>query len=200
MDQNSSTLLATRILALLQENGGSSAYALSRELSPCTREEVNRSLYCDLLKRGKVAKDTSKPPRWTPLPPQNTRAQRRLVVVDLGNTHDCLRELLPYAATGSIEVRAYADLAYNGFGVSPPLTDAPGVCVKQATTADKNAADVDMIWDLAGMLSQGDDGPCYFVVVATKDQGFRRLKALVDSRGHRLEFVTGWGELRHYVE
>ena len=123
---------------------------------------------------------------------------RRLVVVDLGNTHDCLQELLPYARAGQLEVRAYADLAFNGFGVTPPLTDAPNVVVKQATTAEKNAADVDMIWDLAAMLSHSE--PVYFVAIATKDQGFRRLKALAEANGHRLEFATGWSELRHYVE
>lgn len=118
--------------------------------------------------------------------------------MDLGNTHDCLQELLPYARAGHLDVRAYADLAFNGFGVNPPL-DEPGVTVKRASTAEKNAADVDMIWDLAELLSKPGQ-PHYSVIVATKDQGFRRLKALAEDRGHRLEFVTGWSELRHHVE
>ena len=198
--------LADQVRARLREGGPSTALALSRAVG-CTREEANRALY-GLLKDDLACKDTASPPVWSlpvaaaACPAAGSGAApeepRRLVVVDLGNTHDCLRELLPYARSGAIEVRAYADLAYNGFGVTPPLGDLPGVTVSQATTAEKNAADVDMIWDLAELLGPGR--PTYFVAVATKDQGFRRLKALAEARGHRLEFATGWSELRHYVE
>jgi hypothetical protein len=184
----------------LVSSGPATALTISREVG-CTREEANRTLYA-LLKTDEVFREGASPPLWSVLPlgvPSSSLTEpRRLVVVDLGNTHDCLRELLPYARAGAIEVRAYADLAYNGFGVTPALTDVPGVSVQQATTAEKNAADVDMIWDLAELLGPGE--PKYFVAVATKDQGFRRLKALAEARGHRLEFATGWSELRHYVE
>jgi hypothetical protein len=184
----------------LASSGPATALTISREVG-CTREEANRTLYA-LLKTGEVFKEGSSPPFWNVLPlgaPSSSPTEpRRLAVVDLGNTHDCLRELLPYARAGAIEVRAYSDLAYNGFGVTPPLTDVPGVSVHQATTAEKNAADVDMIWDLAELLGPGK--PKYFVAVATKDQGFRRLKALAEARGHRLEFAAGWSELRYYVE
>jgi len=195
----------TEVQRHLKEKGPATALELSRELG-CTRVEANRALY-NLLKSNAVRRNNTSPPSWlaSEVPPHvpgsssvDLEELRRLVVVDLGNTHDCLQELLPYAREGHLEVMAYADLAFNGFGVKPPLSDAPGVTVKQATTADKNAADVDMIWDLATLLNQND--PKYFVVVATKDLSFRRLKALAENHGHRLEFVTGWRELRHYVE
>ena len=197
--------LAMSVVARLQKGPPSTALMLSRELG-CSREEANRILY-QLLKTNEVSRDTGSPPVWTifsqpssaTLPTHAAADEpKRLVVVDLGNTHDCLQELLPYAKAGALEVRAYADLAYNGFGVNPPLGVLPGVTVQQANTAEKNAADVDMIWDLAVML--GPRTPRYFVAVATKDQGFRRLKALAEAAGHRLEFATGWSELRHYVE
>ena len=43
-----------------------------------------------------------------------------VVVVDLGNVHDCLQKLAPLAEAGEVQVRAYADLQYNGYGVNPP--------------------------------------------------------------------------------
>jgi hypothetical protein len=202
MDQN-----MVELLRQVREDGRTTALALSRKVQ-CSRHEANQVLY-RLLKIGEVDKDAAFPPMWSVPRPVETAAAaaktplegelRRLVVVDLGNTHDCLKELLPYARVGQIEVRAFADLAYNGFGVNPPLTDAPGVFVQRATTAEKNAADVDMIWDLAELLGHGGSQR-YFIAVATKDQGFRRLKALAEARGHQLEFATGWAELRHYVE
>lgn len=196
------------VLGHLGSKGTSTALAISRAVG-CTRQEANQVLY-SLLENHKVTKSADSPPQWsrvvvesctTPAAPKDSNEPRRVVVVDLGNTHDCLKELLPYARAGDIDVRAYADLAFNGYGVNPPLVE-PGVTVCRANTADKNAADVDMIWDIAQLL--GTAAPSrpqqYFVIVATKDQGFRRLKSLAEKSGNRLEFAASWADLRLYVE
>lgn len=191
------------LLQLLQSQGPATALDLSKAMGT-SREETNRLLY-RLRQESKISKDVGFPPLWSSMnvspkvPEVQAGDPRMLVLIDLGNTHDCLKPLFPYAASGLLEVRAYADLAYNGFGITPPLKSQPGVTVLKATTADKNAADVQMIWDLAEILTS-PESPLYFVVVATKDQGFRSLKPLAEARGHRLEFATCWPDLRNYVE
>eukprot|EP00959_Pyramimonas_sp_CCMP1952_P460138 9479382-Pyramimonas_sp.AAC.1 len=42
-------------------------------------------------------------------------------VTDLGNVHDCLRNLELYAAAGLVTVAADADIAFLGYGVSPNM-------------------------------------------------------------------------------
>jgi hypothetical protein len=124
-------------------------------------------------------------------------------VVDLGNVHDCLRPLLPHAAAGLLTVAAYADMAYNGFGVCPPVAGR-NVSVFQADTSDKNSADVQMIFDIALLSSdrrtRRPDEPLH-IIVASKDLGFRSLQRLVERHdAHRLTFVTNWSALRLYIE
>lgn len=116
-----------------------------------------------------------------------------LVLVDLGNVHDCLKRLIPLADAGDLSVVAYADLAFNGFGVNPPVESANCV-VKRATSADKNAADVELAWDVAQRCLTASE-PMDFVV-ATRDHGFRHLQSLAARSGHTLRFVQDWPSLR----
>jgi hypothetical protein len=51
---------------------------------------------------------------------QDHDATSIVVIVDLGNVHDCLKRLLPLVEARRFRVRAYADLQYNGIGVNPP--------------------------------------------------------------------------------
>lgn len=116
-----------------------------------------------------------------------------IVVVDLGNVHDCLQKIAPLAEAGELQVRAYADLQYNGFGVNPPF-DAPGCVVFKAQSPHKNAADTQMIWDVAQLCSVSAR-PLRLLVVS-KDNGFRHLRELAEDAGHRLTFAQDWASLR----
>jgi len=114
-----------------------------------------------------------------------------VILIDLGNVHDCLQRLGPLAEAGLVTVRAYADLCFNGFGVNPPL-GGNNVTVFKASSPDKNSADVQLIWDVARLCRA--DTPLRLVVV-TKDLGFRHLQALATAAGHELIFAQDWGGL-----
>jgi hypothetical protein len=68
----------------------------------------------------------------------------------------------------------------------------------RATTSDRNSADVQLIWDLAVLLSSSPERRN--VIIATKDLGFRSLKSICELLGHSLTFVTDWNTLRNYIE
>ena len=116
-----------------------------------------------------------------------------VVVVDLGNVHDCLQKLAPLAEAGEVQVRAYADLQYNGYGVNPPF-DSPGCVVFRAATPHKNAADTQIIWDISRLCSLALK-PLHLLVV-TKDNGFRHLRELAEESGLSLAFAQDWSSLR----
>jgi hypothetical protein len=116
-----------------------------------------------------------------------------VVVVDLGNVHDCLQKIAPLAEAGELQVRAYADLQYNGFGVNPPF-ESPGCTVFKAASPHKNAADTKIIWDVSQLCSVSPR-PLRILVV-TKDNGFRHLRELAEHAGHSLSFAQDWTTLR----
>jgi hypothetical protein len=201
------------LLLALKTNGPMTAFKLSKVLCPeAERAIVNRKLYT-LLNSNKVSRDSSVPPVWrascpptsfsgiTPLLETTTLAIP-LAVVDLGNVHDTLRELVPYARSGLVQIEAFADRAYNGFGVKPLLDDVPGLRVHRAQGTDRNAADIELVWFLCETLPDATIALEHsrHVVVATKDQGFQSLRDLVQRRGHRLTFVTQWSEMREFIE
>jgi hypothetical protein len=107
--------------------------------------------------------------------------------------------LVPYAQRGLLTVAAYADLAFAGYGVVPPL-HAKNVTVFQADTPDKNSADVQIIWDISRLTQQRANSSLQ-LYVASKDLGFRRLQHLVNAHAtHNLVFVTSWRDLRVHIE
>ena len=116
-----------------------------------------------------------------------------VVVVDLGNVHDCLQKIAPLAEAGQLQVLAYADLQYNGVGINPPF-EVAGCTVFKATSPHKNAADTKMIWDIA-QLCASSERPRR-LLVTTKDNGFRYLRDLVEGSGHALSFAHDWASLR----
>jgi hypothetical protein len=162
-----------------------------------SRNIVNENLY-KLYDEGKVVRIEGVRPTWTlPSDKPFVRGDVPLVIMDLGNCH-FLKELLPYIESKTVEARLYADLAYNGFGVSPPLPHYLNVYMFRATTSDRNSADVQLIWDLAVLLSSSPERRN--VIIATKDLGFRSLKSICELLGHSLTFVTDWNTLRNYIE
>lgn len=119
-----------------------------------------------------------------------------LVIVDLGNVHDCLQRLAPLAEAECVEVWAYADLHYNGFGIQPPLR-SKGVRVEQARVTHKNAADTKLIWDLALFCKSSAPRTIF---IATKDNGFRHLQELAEQLGHRVVFCENWASFKASFE
>ena len=127
-----------------------------------------------------------------------------VAIIDLGNVHDCLANLEPYAAADHVTVAAYADLAFAGYGIAPKVSGR-NIFVFQADTPDRNSADIQIVWDVSRLVDHWSHAhppsESLHIFVATKDQGFRRLQTLVEHQSpHRLTFVRGWEDLRAYIE
>lgn len=166
------------------------------------KAKTNRALYT-LKDQMMVGYSEGTPPMWNALVTQssceNTQTNQLHVIVDLGNCHDCLKELERYAEKGIVTVAAYADFAFRGYGVQPKV-QAANVKVYQADTTDKNSADVQIIWDTSRIVLESAK-PTMHIIVATKDLGFQRLRTLVGEReGYALTFVTNWEDLRNHIE
>jgi hypothetical protein len=169
---------------------------------------VNEVLY-SLREQGLVQFTPGSPPLWRipcPLlqvpvfsPPDSSV----LIILDLGNVHCCLAKLLPYAAKGALEVKAYADFTFSGYGVNPPLCES-NVSVFRADTPTKNSADVQIIWELSRYVLEKTTKEPHRriqVFVCTRDLGFLRLKALVEENPqHSLDFVVNWEALKMHIE
>lgn len=201
--------LSQFILEYLQSRGPATAIQICNALNEVgvERSTVNKVLY-RMIETHKVVRDTSVPPVWSasviPTAKQDDiiKDTKIIAVVDLGNVHDSLKELVPYAQAGLIRVEAFADRAFNGFGIKPSVDDVPNMTVHRARTTDRNAADIELVWRLCELLPDATGNPdmTMSVVVATKDQGFQALKELVQRRGHALTFVTQWTEMRELIE
>ena len=199
--------------------GWTTAGHLRRRLHPAPAKlGLNRVLYA-LHKEGRVDFAAGFPPSWrmrgmipdggAPSAGDLCETEDTLVhvIVDLGNCHDCLHNLVEYAERGALRVCAYADLAFGGFGVARgtgPALSAPNVQVWQSDTPDKNSADVQIIWDVSRLVDRvgtEQPGQRLHIIVATKDLGFQRLKTLVNMNSlHTLTFVTNWNALRLHIE
>lgn len=193
------------VIQALQTSGPATALQLSR-LVDVDKAALNRILYT--LAEGVhpfVFRDTSVPPVWRAQSAEAAAAPLSsvpLAIVDLGNVHDTLRELVPYAQAGLAQVEAFADRAFNGYGVKPALDGVPNLRVHRASGTNRNAADIELVWFLCETLPDATHSPALArqVVVATKDQGYQALRDLVLRRGHTLTFVTEWSEMRDIIE
>jgi hypothetical protein len=168
-----------------------------------SKREINVAL-TQLQQSGRVRTViNSFPTEWMLYNPQAQVAvaeveskQIPIVMVDLGNVHDTLDKLCRYADQGIVKVYAFADMAFNGYGINPrPPTS---IEVFQSDSPDKNAADIEMIAKCVE-LSLNSPDPLDFYIV-TKDQGFRRLSNVVKRQGHSMTFVTNWEGLRMFIE
>lgn len=190
--ESSMPLCASQLLAALSSDWSRTEEVLRRlclSASPRRIEEALLALVYD------DAVQHIPPNLWrlSPVSPVSPGSQREIhVLVDLGNVHCCLQRLVPLAREGLLTVRAYADLAYSGYGVVPPLQE-PNVEVHQALTPDRNSADVELIWQLSRLSAQARaDRRRLDVYVCTRDLGFQRLRVLAEQDGHRLVFVTSF--------
>jgi hypothetical protein len=181
-----------------------SARDIARALK-CTKKDVNQILY-----RSEDLHHTSDtPPKWFLKAPQSPTSEAKssidpytpdvpIVLVDLGNVHDTLKPLEPYARSGEVMAFAFADLAFNGYGVNPACDSC--IPMFQSKTPDKNAADIEMVWKCAeiAMLNNGNGHALEFYIV-TRDQGFRTLETILKRYGHNVTFVRDWNDLKMYV-
>lgn len=177
------------------------------------KHAVNQILYRHLQPAGSATYDrNSAPPRWVwnrkekihslpALAHISTDDPQMVVLVDLGNVHDCLENLVPYANSGKIHVHAFADYHFNGYGIKPPAPST--IRVHKAATHDRNAADIDLIWTVAEYCFLRKGLPSYQryqFIVATKDDGFQSLAQTVMRTNDSLVFVPDWARLREYIE
>jgi len=199
--------LQVQISELLKNTKDSlTARQISEQLSVQDKTQVNKILYT-LLKTKEVNISADTPPQWSisgfgphadEKVPDTFHMDVPVVLVDLGNVHDTLQELEPYARKGLVKAFAFADLAFNGYGVRPECD--PCIPLYQSTTPDKNAADIEMVWKCAevALLQCPPDHRLTFYIV-TKDQGFRTLEVILRRFGHTVEFVRGWDDLKVYI-
>lgn len=200
------TNTAELVLRALQKHQEAvTAKQLSLELS-LPRKDVNQALYVHL--QGQVIRTNTEPPLWRLVQTSavvqpaslGSLVHDRLVLVDLGNVHDCLEPLGAYAMSDpTLCVEAYADVGFKGYGVCPPAPHPIQVFV--ATSPHKNAADVKMIFNTACRAMQliGSGKTMHFIF-ATKDKGFHSMKEELEALGHKVDFVTDWAELRLFIE
>ena len=181
------------------------------------RSEINRLLY-SWAKIKKVVRFDGTPPTWE-ISDQaeqccnavsDPKLHRHIVVaVDLGNVHDVLQPLDRYVGQilecknrepeDILIVRAFADTAFNGFGVNPPCKN---IQTRQSSSGHKNEADIALVWWLAGICSHYHQAKIPLeVYIASKDQGFRSVQQQVDVYpGNKCKFVNRWEELREFIE
>ena len=172
---------------------------------------VNQTLYA-LLKKGLVRQTPGSPPLWSaavlgrsaPVRPLRAGAEPYVVVlIDGGNVHKTLQRVLPYAEQCAMDVRFYADLAFNGYGINPKV-NCKNVTIFHAKTPDKNSADVALIWDvcrLVDRLAREQPSRELQAFCVTLDLQFQSLKTLVEANPlHKFTFCTGWEALRDHIE
>jgi uncharacterized LabA/DUF88 family protein len=124
----------------------------------------------------------------------NTEEQPDLIIlIDLGNIHDCLQKVLPFVESRLCDVRAYADKMSNCYGISPKI-DNEHVKVKVASDNHRNAADIEMVWDCATLPREYNT-----VCIVTRDLGFQTLVTKLRQDGRKVDIVHGWEEVREIL-
>lgn len=197
-----SEALCHKIFAIIEEaEQPISAKDIARRLpSTITKKEVNQVLYQDK----RLVRASGCPPLWSlPATQQDSGSGDDdgvpIVMIDLGNVHDTLEPLEPYAKRGLVRAYAFADLQFNGYGVNPRCD--PSIAVYQSKVADKNAADIRMVWDCADIvLTKNPSGTPLTFFIVTKDQGFRSLGTILEDYGHTIHFLRNWDDLKLHVE
>lgn len=189
-------------------NKSKSAKEIAKELKK-PKKFINSMLY-SMEKQNLVSKTDGTPPQWKILNPVSLQKECEnfdfkedipIVMIDLGNVHDVLQQVEPYAKEKLAKVYAFADLQYNGYGIKPPCNLS--VELYHSKTPDKNAADIEMVWKCADIIFNLEPNQKFkklqFCIV-TKDNGFRTLKTIIERHGHEAIFMRTWEELRVYVE
>ena len=123
--------------------------------------------------------------RWG-LRPHKSASAITIVLVDLGNVHDCLKQCEEERARGNINaVYGFANVHFNAYGVNPPPRDP-----KTKVAVVKDGVDVAIVWKACELSHAATDaGNSLKLVIATKSHKLEPLTALVKSAGHEVRFV-----------
>lgn len=137
-----------------------------------------------------------------------------IILVDLGNAHDVVKNLEPYAECDDVIVIAFCDYSYAGYPSNMPTGWCKNVHLIRSYEPLRNAADTTLIWTCcsiinrthnnipvlrdSSILNRIGDGTLEFIVV-TRDQGFMYLAELVSDTGHTLSFCKDWKELKGHL-
>jgi Adenosine deaminase z-alpha domain len=206
--------LENKILALLEESKTELPAKVIASSLKVERSLVNRTLYEKLLKMGKVIQKEGTPPLWSckqtveeKIAESDNVSPKNVVFIDLGNVHDILPKMEAYA--DDCAVYAFADRAFNGYGINPPPKNQ-NITVLKAKDEHKNSADITMIWKAAELvlLHGRKNSPLARVksglrfIIFTRDQGFRTLKAILEGYSvvSQVLFVQQWEEAREFIE
>ena len=114
------------------------------------------------------------------------RSANTVVLVDLGNVHDCLEQCEKERARGNISaVYGFANKHFNAYGVNPPPRDPE---TKVAVVED--GVELAIVWKACELSRAATDaGNSLKLVIATKSHKLEPLTALVKSAGHEVRFV-----------
>jgi len=128
----------------------------------------------------------------------SNRAQEVRQVDAMLTYHQCFLQIKAQTC-----IRVYMDPAFEGNYDTRPLSLDQHTLLQYVRSEDinDNAADTELIWDVALLTLMADSTRRKISIgVLTADKGFRTIKSLVESRGHKLEFlldakkVVGWVE------
>lgn len=199
-----------RIISLLGQKDLSAkdiAVSLNKE-----KVEINRILYDDNI----FVQKPGTPPIWS-LANQTTICAKKsegnidtVVLIDLGNSPQCLKEVEPYAQAGEVLVYALCDFAYMGYGMNGGFGVSNTSVIKIAQQK-KGAVSTFLMWlcfriinrcsdpilgiSLASISKLSTEKPIK-ILVASKDQGFPFLEDIIMDTGNILKFHRDWNTLK----
>lgn len=126
--------------------------------------------------------------------PPVARPKKTLVIVDLGNVHDCLEPLEQYLRR-DFTVQGFAAKDFNGYGVNP-IGKAPVVHSKQGLKGENDVAI--LWWTCSYMLQAAKKGEPIRVILATKGRTLLSMKRYIEEAipGSTFESVTDWKQLK----
>lgn len=181
-------------------------------LKSYTRKEINHALYEDLRNVVCRTEGPEPAPLWSVKNGCNkVQAEKEyidesgctymIVVIDLGNVHDCLEKCVKYKAHDMIHrVIAVADSGFQGYGVKPKV-EGDGIVVHRIQQSGKGNGEVELIWRIQEECAENNpDHRRIHFLLATRSEGLGYLSHLVSEYGHVLHFVKNANELAEYVE
>ena len=129
--------------------------------------------------------------------PAINRPKKTLVIVDLGNVHDCLEPLERYHSR-DFTVQGFAAKDFNGYGINP-AGKAP---VVHSRLGMKGENDVAILWwTCSYLLDPARRGEPIRVILATKGRTLLSMKQYVEEAipGSTFESVADWQQLQNVL-
>lgn len=111
-----------------------------------------------------------------------------LILIDLGNVHDCLQKLEAYDKI----VIGYCNTTYNGYGVSEPCENE-NISIKKFDTKDTNAVTSEIFYSVSIALASKIKSK---IIVVSNGKIFSYLPTLAKNHGKDLELARDWTSLK----